>query len=124
PDGKQGLVGCVNGAVVLWDVDTGKEVLALDDCVGIVLAVGFSPDGKTLAAAGADGLIRLWDADTGKSTRRWDAGVQNELNNPKSLRFDPSGKTIILTGMCPRGRSGATRSEEHTSELQSRGHLV
>src|SRR5690625_5826869 len=24
----------------------------------------------------------------------------------------------------PRGRSGAPRSEEHTSELQSRGHLV
>src|SRR5690625_5555235 len=33
-------------------------------------------------------------------------------------------RTAVKRRSSPRHRSGTTRSEEHTSELQSRGHLV
>src|SRR5437660_4788737 len=43
-------------------------------------------------------------------------------NSPGSMRTSVRFDRVVLTISFPAGRG--TRSEEHTSELQSRGHLV
>jgi WD40 repeat protein len=50
--------------VQVWNVKTGKQVLALRGHINSVTAVDFHPDGKLLASSGSDGTIRLWDLST------------------------------------------------------------
>src|SRR5262245_62401836 len=40
------------------------------------------------------------------------------------MRIDSGSKMLVLDNMSSRGVTGTTRSEEHTSELQSLRHLV
>jgi WD40 repeat protein/tRNA A-37 threonylcarbamoyl transferase component Bud32 len=55
-----------DGAVKVWDAQTGKEALALKGRNGAATSVCFSPDGKLLAGAGADGTVRVWNVATGE----------------------------------------------------------
>src|SRR5439155_11404036 len=56
------------------------------------------------------------ESGTGKSRRE-------VLAWRRSWLFDASGARMVL-GCCGLGQPHEARSEEHTSELQSRGHLV
>jgi WD40 repeat protein len=77
PDGSRLAVGQRNRSrtvepcdVLVWDVKTGKQVLALRGHVNTVLALDFHPDGKMLASGGADGTVRLWEIDAETTARR------------------------------------------------------
>jgi WD40 repeat protein len=63
PDGKTLLSADRAGAVLVWDLETGKPRGALDK-QGKVVGLALSPDGKRLAVARADGV-------TIRTVRRW-----------------------------------------------------
>jgi WD40 repeat protein len=54
PKGKIVASGDADGAVALWDVATGHELLDLGDEGSKISTVAFSPDGTILASAGKD----------------------------------------------------------------------
>jgi WD40 repeat protein/tRNA A-37 threonylcarbamoyl transferase component Bud32 len=63
-DGRRLATGGQDGRVVLWDVRTGQQLLALQAC-SQPLALAFSPDGRRLAAGGSNGredAVKVWDA--------------------------------------------------------------
>src|SRR5207253_4458932 len=80
-----------------------------------------SPDGKLIASASYDKLAKLWDASTGKEVRN----LKDHIDAVFAIAFSPDGKWLA-TGSQDRSVKiwDVARSEEHTSELQSRGHLV
>ncbi len=90
-DGKTAIVGDGEGAIVYWDVATGKEIRRLRGMPGGIHALAITRDGKTLAA-GAWGSVALWEVATGKlrsqATVRQDSVMQ--------MRFTPDGKTLAL----------------------------
>ena len=63
PDGSRVLTACHDGAVRVWDVETGRLLKAFDWGIGPVLTVAFAPDGLTCAAGGDRGQVVVWDVD-------------------------------------------------------------
>jgi WD40 repeat protein len=65
PDGNTLASACGDGAVKLWDVPTGEDLLTLEGHTGPARILRFSPDGKALASIGPTGpnkpgAIRVW----------------------------------------------------------------
>ena len=65
PDGRRILTGCdprlpgTNPPIILWDVETGKEVCRFSGPEKGAFSLAFSPDGRFAVVAGADGTVRL-----------------------------------------------------------------
>ena len=67
PDGSQIATAGSDGATILWDIHTGKEIARLPHA-GPVLDLGFTPDGQRLLTRSREaGVSRgnLWDIATG-----------------------------------------------------------
>ena len=66
PDSRRILTGCdprrpaTNPPIILWDVETAKEVCRLWGPESGVFSLAFSPDGRSAVATGADGTVRQY----------------------------------------------------------------
>jgi WD40 repeat protein len=77
----------------LWDVESGKLVRELEQNVGDVMALEFSPDDKTLAIAGAEGLASLWDVASGAQIGpSLTAGSRRAM-----VDFSPDSRRLLVT---------------------------
>ena len=66
PDGKALVTSCWDGAVAVWDPETGRRTLpVLQGHFAGVPGLTFSPDGRTLVTQGTDGTVRFWNIATG-----------------------------------------------------------
>ncbi|KAH8175562.1 WD domain, g-beta repeat domain-containing protein [Sarocladium implicatum] len=65
-DGKYTASGHQNGAVYIFDNDTGRILFSLPGLAKPVRAVAFSPGNSRLAAAGDAGIIALYDMKHGE----------------------------------------------------------
>jgi WD40 repeat protein len=50
-----------DGAAKLWDLGSGKELIAITGHGGPLFGVAISPDGTLLATAGYDNTAKIWD---------------------------------------------------------------
>jgi eukaryotic-like serine/threonine-protein kinase len=60
-DGKRIVSGSFDGAIKIWDADTGQDVMTFVHRKGVV-AVAFSPDGKRILSASSGDGVKLWEA--------------------------------------------------------------
>jgi len=68
-DGRRALSGGVGAEVILWDLETGKEIRRFSGHTGTIWAVCFSPDGRRALSGSIDHTVRLWDVDSGRQIR-------------------------------------------------------
>jgi WD40 repeat protein len=84
--------------VRLFDVDGGREQVALRGDVRGLLCLAFSPDGATLATGHGGGFgvgwVKLWDAATGEER----ATLWGHRSAVESLRFMPDGRRLLSAG--------------------------
>ena len=91
PDGRQVLVGGLEGHAWLWDVESASLLGPPMGHGGQVHIVGFSPSGRMLLTAGNDGRARTWDATT-----RRPLGRAMDLGEPiRQASFTPDGRAIL-----------------------------
>ncbi|AVZ77100.1 hypothetical protein SLUN_38080 [Streptomyces lunaelactis] len=96
PDGTTLATGDDEGAVRLWNPNTGEQIgepLQHDDDI---TDVEFSRDGTTLATASADGTVRLWDSKT-----KGEIGdpVTAHSNSVSDLAFSPDGDMLATASV-------------------------
>jgi WD40 repeat protein len=80
--------------VKVWELGTGKEVLALKGHSGEVTAVCYSPDGRRLATASTDRTVKVWDAETGREVLTL-TGHSHAIGD---LCFSPDGRRLASAG--------------------------
>ena len=68
-NGKFALTGSTDQTVLLWDLETGKQLRRFVGHEDSVSAVQFSKDGKYVLTASHDKTARLWETATGKQVR-------------------------------------------------------
>ena len=96
--GKNGkrVAGGRGDGVVVWDVETGKEIATLP-YDHRVHSVALSPNGKILAGNDANGTVKLWDVD--EKTEIATLPFKTEVRfGAASLSFDPDNKMLAVGG--------------------------
>jgi WD40 repeat protein len=125
PDGKHLATGDKTGHVVVWDVESGKQLATLEapvmytwdpvqrlHSIGGIRSVAFSPDGKHLAVGGIgkignvdhlDGKARVevFDWAVGKQVAEFPGDKFNGL--VEALVWSPSGTWLIGAGGANEG---------------------
>ena len=99
PDGRRVVSGGIDGALLLWDVQTGKQIgepwrLLVGDEDGdhMIHSVAYSPDGRRVVSGGNKGL-HLWDAETGEPLGKPLSG-----HEVYSVAFSLDGRNVISGG--------------------------
>src|SRR5262249_61135345 len=84
PNGTRLATAGRDGAVVLWDLARGEEVVRLPWHKSFVWSLAFSPDGATLAS-GAGDSVGLWD--TAPLKTRYQARREAAALRPEAERW-------------------------------------
>jgi WD40 repeat protein len=95
PDGKILATGGADGAVRLWDPETGKERDALVGHRGPVRSLAWTADGRTLVSSGSDDAIYLWDVKSGNKRPR----SRLEQAGLRGVAVSPDGRRIATVGV-------------------------
>ena len=92
PDGKSLVSSSADDTTIVWDVETGDELLTLEQGNEYdVTCLDVSPDGKRIATGDGDNNVTLWDLETGERLHRiavHEAAVAD-------IAFSPDGKHVV-----------------------------
>ncbi|HNT78896.1 MAG TPA: WD40 repeat domain-containing protein, partial [Anaerolineae bacterium] len=107
PDGRRLASGGKNGAVCVWDVESGALVCAIKERGPEVTGLVWSVDGQLLSVAGFNGLLETWDVERGTRLYTCPAGesggVYNRTGgNVHGLARSPDGRWLAT---CANNRS-------------------
>jgi WD40 repeat protein len=93
PDGRRLLCPNLEGALTVWDTQTGETAMTIpthDDPDGHAV---YSPDGRQIISAHGSGTIRIWDAQTGEPVDAFEAH-----DDFARISFNATGDRLVAHG--------------------------
>ncbi len=99
PDGHAALLGLADGTILLWDLQSKREILRLRGHEGQVNDVSFAPDGLKALSGGADAQVILWDLTSGTEIRRFGAGGSGHSGPVRTVDISPDGRMAVSGGL-------------------------
>jgi WD40 repeat protein len=105
PDGKRLVTADSAGAVIQWDMETGKAISEFGVNNGgnigpMLRRAQLSPDGKMIASCGQQAIPTLWDPATGKEILRLKIDAKSH-----DIAFSPDGRHVAVAGVQPPDES-------------------
>lgn len=98
PDGRTvlawGMSGSTPKPIVVWDVEAGQQVGALEVDKGTVHCAAVSADGQMLATGLSDGSIRLWDLDSSQCR----ASFGGHVAGVESIGLTGDARRVVSAG--------------------------
>ncbi|KIK44108.1 hypothetical protein CY34DRAFT_11278 [Suillus luteus UH-Slu-Lm8-n1] len=95
PDSKKVASGSRDGAVKLWNVDTGKIIKTWTGHIKEVRSVSWSPDSGRVVSGSNDGTFRVWNVESGKTI----LGPINAGERVWAVCYSPDVKMIATGGI-------------------------
>ncbi len=89
PDRKRWFSAGFDGNILVWDVQSGKQISKMSGHMGVVFRIRTSRDGSLLASTGLDGKVMLWNLDTYELVATLDHG-----SSVYSASFTPDGSRL------------------------------
>ena len=90
PDGHRLATATLRGEILIWDVESGRQLERLEMRRGAVVSVQFSPDGKLVESASLAGVAQLWGSDGGGES----ATLKTSATLPNAV-FSPDGRLVL-----------------------------
>ncbi len=119
PDESETLLasGSLDGTILLWDTARKEQITTLDEDLGDVFSVSFSPDGRLIASGSIDGTILLWDIATGNTATLEGQAVS-------SIAFSPNESETLLASGSPDGTILLWDVETRTNTASYKGPAI
>jgi WD40 repeat protein len=115
-DGRSVLAGSYDGALRLWDIDSGTELRRFVGHQDAVIAVARVADGRWALSSSRDKTLRLWEISTGAELGRF---VSDDPITAIAVTPGGNRRFNIFT---PFRR--ATMASEHAIVGDARGRLI
>ena len=103
------IIGCVNGAVHVFDGDTLTRKKTLQDHSFSVTALAISNNNKNFCSSGLDGKIHCYSLPTFK--QNWVANAVDHNTSFDNLEYNPQGTKLLSSGSTPKIFSVETGKE-------------
>ncbi|UKN02300.1 caspase family protein [Paracrocinitomix mangrovi] len=91
PSGKYAVTGGFDNAIILWNVQTGKEIRVYNRHSAPIWSVEFSPNGEEILSASQDHSVKLYNVINGHLIRSWEFPNQDI----RQAYFSPDGKKMV-----------------------------
>ena len=129
-DGKKAATGGFDTPTILWDLETGKQLLKMNGRTNMAYKVRFNADGSQLTSGGRT----RWDLRTGRGLRLTSAPVDGVIDLPSPdghllATYGPNNNVVSIVET-PSGRqvqklvSGASGSVVQRASFSSDGTLL
>jgi len=94
PDKNHLATGGGDGAIKIWDMNKGQEILTIKAHLEPVVDLAYNPTGNQLASVGLDDRLKVWNPSTGGELLY----IQTHMDDPVSVDYSPDGKYIAVSG--------------------------
>ena len=90
-DGTRAVSGSADGAVIMWETETGKEVQRFNSHRGEVGGVAISSDGTRVTSGGRDGIAMYYFLDQGRKTHSFSG-----FKSIECMSISPDGRSPLI----------------------------
>jgi WD40 repeat protein len=93
PDGQRIVTASDDGAAIVWDTASGRQLLPLKGHKTGVRSVAFSPEGQRIVTGSWDTTAKVWEAATGQEFLT----LTGHVASIRAVAFSPDSQRIVTT---------------------------
>ncbi len=99
PDGRQVIIGEIDGTLGIWDLESGDCLRSLKGHKSIIQAIALTPDGQRVVSGSWDKTLKVWALKTGQCTLTLQVEGNMSSNFVGAVAVTPDGRRAVSSPM-------------------------